>query len=314
LKSSPTKILIELPTWLGDSVMASVAIENIVDYFIEIELTLIGSITSTEIFKNHPKVNEIIIIDKNYLSLLKISNALGKFDIFFTFRNSFRSKLLKFILKASKKYQFNSRKYPKWHQVKKYANFVNDSLNVNLSVGKLVIYRGYVQEKKNRKLLGINPGASYGSAKRWYPNEFAKVVIELSDHFDTIIFGSKNEIDFTNEIEKILILNSINNYRNLAGKTTISELIASMSSLDLFITGDSGPMHVAAALQVPTIAIFGPTNSTETSQWMNSNSVVVSKKLDCQPCMQRSCPLKHHNCMKLISAKEVINSIPTLVQ
>lgn len=294
--------------------MASVAIENIVDYFIEIELTLIGSKNSTEIFKNHPKVNETIVIDKSYLSLFKISNALGKFDIFFTFRNSLRSKFLKFILQANKKYQFNSKKYPKWHQVKKYANFVNDSLNINLPTNKLIIYHDYVKQKKTRKLLGINPGASYGSAKRWYPNEFASVVIELSKHYDTIIFGSINEIDFANEIEKNLIINNINNYKNLAGKTTISELMTHISTLDLFITGDSGPMHLAAGLQVPTIAIFGPTNSTETSQWMNSKSVVVSKKLDCQPCMQRSCPLNHHNCMKLITANEVINSIPAVIQ
>ena len=95
---------------------------------------------------------------------------------------------------------------------------------------------------------------------------------------------------------------------------SISELINHISNLDLFITGDSGPMHLAASFQIPTIAIFGPTKYDETSQWMNDNSIVVKKNLDCQPCMKRTCPLKHHNCMKLIKAQEVIDSIPLVFQ
>jgi heptosyltransferase-2 len=100
----------------------------------------------------------------------------------------------------------------------------------------------------------------------------------------------------------------VTNYQNLAGRTTITELIDRISSLDLFITGDSGPMHVAAAFQVPTVAIFGPTKDKETSQWRNEKSIIVKKNLECQPCMKRICPLKHHNCMKLIKAVDVLNA------
>ena len=100
----------------------------------------------------------------------------------------------------------------------------------------------------------------------------------------------------------------INNYQNLAAKTTIKELISQIANLDLFITGDSGPMHLAAALQVPTVAIFGPTEEGVTSQWMNEKSIIVKKNLECQPCMKRECPLKHHNCMKLIEASEVLRA------
>ena len=95
----------------------------------------------------------------------------------------------------------------------------------------------------------------------------------------------------------------------MAGKTTIPELINHISNLDLFITGDSGPMHVAAAFQVPTVAIFGPTKDDETSQWMNEKSLIVKKSLECQPCMERTCPLQHHNCMKLITYLEVLKII-----
>jgi heptosyltransferase-2 len=86
-------------------------------------------------------------------------------------------------------------------------------------------------------------------------------------------------------------------------------LIDKISNLDLLITGDSGPMHVAAAFQIPTVAIFGPTKDSETSQWMNKKSVIIKKNLECQPCMKRTCPLGHHDCMKKIKAKQVLKAI-----
>ena len=98
----------------------------------------------------------------------------------------------------------------------------------------------------------------------------------------------------------------------MSGKTSVSELINQISRLDLLITGDSGPMHLAASLQVPTVAIYGPTNDLETSQWKNQKSIIVKRNLDCQPCMKRTCPLKHHNCMKLIEAGDVLNAIKSI--
>ena len=162
-----------------------------------------------------------------------------------------------------------------------------------------------------KPILGINPGASYGSAKRWYPEEFAKVASELASQYDIVIFGGPGEKDIAMDIEKSLIEKGVSNYQNLAGNTTIPGLINHISKLDLFITGDSGPMHVAAAFQVPTVAIFGPTKDDETSQWMNEKSIIVKKNLDCQPCMKRTCPLQHHNCMNLIKATDVLSAVKT---
>ena len=71
-------------------------------------------------------------------------------------------------------------------------------------------------------------------------------------------------------------------------------------------------MHLAASFEVPTVAIFGPTRDEETSQWMNDKAVIVNKKLDCQPCMKRVCPLKHHNCMKLINSADVLSAVDSL--
>jgi heptosyltransferase-2 len=215
---------------------------------------------------------------------------------------------LKFLISAKKKYQFDKNKYQNRHQVEKYNDFVNDSLSIDSTAGKLQLY-GHNIAKSRKKILGINPGASYGSAKRWYPKEFAKVASKLSSQYDVVIFGGPSEIDIAGDIEQALIDSSVKNYKNLAGNTTITELINKIASLDLFITGDSGPMHIAAAFQIPTVAIFGPTKDKETSQWMNNKSIIVKKNLNCQPCMKRTCPLQHHDCMNLIKAVDVLTAV-----
>ena len=303
------KILIELPTWLGDCVMATPAIENIVNFYYDVEITFVGSFVSIEAMKNHPKVIKTVILDKKYGVLYKTTKNLGKFDVFLSFRSSIRSKFLKFFISSKNKYQFDKNKYINCHQVEKYNDFVNDSLKANTLAGKLILHVNKKSIIKKNKILGINPGASYGSAKRWYPEEFGKVASELSSRYDIVIFGGPSEKDIAMDIEKSLIEKGVDNYQNLAGSTTIPELIDRISNLDLFITGDSGPMHVAAAFQIPTVAIFGPTKDDETSQWMNEKSIIVKKNLDCQPCMQRTCPLQHHDCMNLIKAVDVLGAV-----
>ena len=305
------KILIELPTWLGDTVMATPAIENLVSHFNNVEITLLGSFVSIAAFKNHPKVLKTYVLDKQYINLYKTLKDFDEFDVFLSFRSSLRSKFIKFYISSKSKYQFDKKKYIKGHQVEKYNNFINDSLNINTFAGKLILHTKEKNTDGKNKLLGINPGASYGSAKRWYPKEFAKVAIDLSSQYDIIIFGGPNEKDIAKDIEKYLIEKGVENYKNLAAQITINELITQISNLDLFITGDSGPMHLAAAFQIPTVAIFGPTKDNETSQWMNEKSMIVKKNLDCQPCMKRACPLKHHNCMKMVVASDVLRAVKT---
>jgi len=307
------RILIELPTWLGDVVMATPAIENLVNYYDEPEVILIGSLISIEVLKNHPRISNTYVIRKKYTSLYKISKKLGQFDIFFSFRSSFRSKFFKLLISSKNKFQFDGNRYQNRHQVEKYNDFVNDKLNTNLYSGRLIVHTSLKQKDKNSKpIVGINPGASYGDSKRWHPEKFAQVATELSNEFDILIFGGPNEKEIAGDIEKVLIEKGVINYQNLAASTSVEELIYHISSLDMFVTGDSGPMHIAAAFQVPTVTIFGPTKDTETSQWMNDKSTIVKKGLDCQPCMQRNCPLKHNNCMKLIEAEEVLNAVKSL--
>lgn len=307
------KIFIEIPTWLGDCVMSTPAIENIVKKYPNAKLTLFGSHISTETLKHHPNVEKIIVDTSKSKSfrifhLIKKIKSFEKFDIAFSFRNSFASKISLFFLKAERKFQYNKKAFS-GHQVQKYVSFVNKSLNINFPAQDLKLYKPNNIKLSSKKLLGINPGATYGSAKRWYPKEFAKVSAYLSFQYEILIFGGPNEIDIANEIEEELKKLNVKNFKNIAGKTDIDKLIEYISSLSLFITNDSGPMHIAAAFKIPTIAIFGPTKADETSPWMNEKASILRKDLPCAPCMKRVCPLKTHECMKSISAEDVLKEI-----
>ena len=314
------KILIEVPTWLGDCVMATPAIENIIKLQPNASITIFGSAVATKVFEYHPNV-EFIVIDDSRKSKFRIfylysqAKKLGNFDYAISFRRTIASKLFIFSSMATLKGNYKRYTEKSIHQVVRYNDFVNVAFKAKSSAKQLTIYKKLESSKvikSNKKILGVNPGASYGSAKRWQSKGFAKVANELSSQYDIVIFGGLGEVDIAQDIEKLLLKNGVKNFKNLAGKTTITQLISRISSLDLLITGDSGPMHVAAAFQVPTVAIFGPTKDNETSQWMNEKSVIVKKNLDCQPCMQRTCPLTHHDCMNLIKAADVLSAIKSL--
>ena len=306
------KIFIEVPTWLGDCAMATPAIENIVKAYPDIEITLMGSFVSSSLFEAHSNVKKIIVDEsRNARSrlfwLYKMAKQLRTFDMALSFRRTSTSKLLLFFIKARQKANYTRLSTEVHHQVTRYNNFVNKTLKLTSTAGALQLYFDAVAYDK--PTLGINPGASYGSAKRWYPEKFASVAIALSQDYDIILFGGPGEVDIARDIEKSLIKAKIHNYENVAGKTTIKTLCQKIGGLDLFITGDSGPMHVAAAFKVPTVAIFGPTNDAETSPWMNPKGVIVKKEMDCAPCMKRTCPLGHHECMKFVEAEDVLTAV-----
>ncbi|TLS72918.1 glycosyltransferase family 9 protein [Aliarcobacter thereius] len=306
------KIFIEIPTWLGDAIMATPAIQNIIKSYPDARITILGSYVSTQAYKDYPNIEKVVVDNtkqngNRYLNLIKLSKKLGKFDIAISFRRSFTSKFLLFFINAEKKLGYKRLTKKEIHLAIRYNDFINKFLNIDNKVGDLKLY--FDAFKYPKATLGINPGATYGSAKRWYPEEFAKLAIKLSKEYDIVIFGGPNETEIANDIEQELIKNNITNYKNLASKTTIPELIEKIAGLELFITNDSGPMHIAAAYKVKTISIFGPTKFTETNQWNNPNGIIITKNLDCAPCMKRVCPLKHHNCMKFIKASDVLEKI-----
>ena len=181
------KILIELPSWLGDSVMTTPAIENIVSYFKNPEITLIGPKISIAVFKSHPNVVRAYEIKKNIGLFYKFSKDLGFFDIYISFRGSIRSRTFKLFVKSLQKYQFDKNKYRGVHQVEKYNNFINDALGISFHPNELKIYqKKKIGDKSKIQTVGINPGASFGDAKRWQTQDFAEVIIGLSKKYFTV--------------------------------------------------------------------------------------------------------------------------------
>lgn len=306
------KIFIEIPTWLGDAIMTTPAVENIIKMYPEAKITLLGSFVSTQAFAGFKNIERVIIDEtkksgNRYFNLIKLARSIGKVDIALSFRRSISSKFMMFFIKAKQKYQYKRLTKKEIHQVLRYNDFVNHSFKTNYSAGDLKLY--YTPYAYEKPTLGINPGATYGSAKRWYPQEFAKVAIALSNKYNIVIFGGPAEVDIANDIQRELDEQGVRNYENLAGQTTIPKLIEKIAGLELFLTNDSGPMHIAAAYKKITIAIFGPTRFKETNAWNNPNEYIITKNLECAPCMKRVCPLQHHNCMKLITAQDVLAKI-----
>ena len=321
------KILVILPNWLGDAIMATPAIELLATYHPDAKFTFVGSYVSIEALKHHPKCERAIVDEtkktsNRFIATYKLAKELGAFHLAVTFRNQLHSSLLlrftntviclakqswhsMFLLSHTPKIKANK------HLVLQYAQLAMTNIdNYTNDIGTLKLY--IKPQEFTKPTLGINAGATYGSAKRWYPERFAQVASEFSDNFDIIIFGGPGEVEMAKEIEDNLVSLKTNNFLNLAGKTNIEELCSHIAGCSLFITNDSGPMHVAAAYQVPTVAIFGPTKHKETSQWMNEKSKIVREEMECAPCMKRECPLKHHDCMKNITASRVIEAVKEL--
>lgn len=316
-------ILIILPNWLGDAVMATPAIEALCVAYPQAKLTLVGSYVSVEALKHYPQcirsyVDETKKGGNRFLNTYRFAKELGAHDMAITFRNQLHSSLLLFFSGTPitvGRQSWHSRfllthavkpSHPS-HLVEQYRDIGQALSEQPLTIDKLQIH--IPPHHYERPTLGINPGATYGSAKRWYPEKFAEVAQAFSATHNIVIFGGPGEVEMANDIESQLEGITVS---NMAGKTSVEQLCARIGGLSIFITNDSGPMHVAAAYQVPTVAIFGPTRHLETSQWMNEKSVIVRHDMECAPCMKRECPLKHHECMKSITSTEVIEATKSL--
>ena len=319
-------ILIILPNWLGDALMCTPAVEALCEFYPHATLTLVGSFVSIEALKHHPLCRDAYIDEtkkrgSRLLNTYKFAKKIGKHDIAISFRNHlYTSLLLRFsgssvtVARASWHASLLLNLHPKVknaHLVEQYIGLIETITKESIS--PIMPLRLFISPHQYEKpTLGINPGATYGSAKRWYPEKFAQVATNYAHRYNIVIFGGPNETEMAKAIEDELSTRNVSNVTNLAGTTTIEELCAYIGGLSLFITNDSGPMHVAAAYQVPTVTIFGPTRHLETSQWKNHSSMIVRHDLECAPCMKRECPLKHHECMKLIEADEVIEAVEKL--
>lgn len=273
---------------------------------------------------------EFVVENKKsrFKDALKYRKIWGKFDYGFSFRGAFSARILLFLLGAKRKFIFDKSQNKNAHQVLKYLYFIENALGISglkqiLFLPKSKFTALSQNEQRNlcdkmglcadKKWLGINPGAKYGSAKCWKPEYFAAVALKFSATHEIIIFGTSSEAEICAKIEALLQENGVK-VRNLCGKTSLNELCALISRLDIFVSNDSGAMHIAAFYQTPTIAIFGPTRFTQTSPWQSKNAKILHLNLPCQPCMKRECPLKHHACMADLKPEFVIDESQKLLK
>jgi heptosyltransferase-2 len=162
--------------------------------------------------------------------------------------------------------------------------------------------------EKEHLIIGVNPGAAYGSAKCWLPERFKEVTSLLLQNpkIRVIFFGDQAGASLVGEIcqgfsERVF---------NLAGKTKLRELMAYIQACHLFLTNDSGPMHMASALGVPLLALFGSTSDVATGPYRGGK--VIHKHVPCSPCYRRECPIDFR-CMRRIEVDEVYQELQHLL-
>jgi len=156
-----------------------------------------------------------------------------------------------------------------------------------------------------RAVAVFAPGAEYGPAKRWPARHFAQLAIALAARgFQVWLLGSQKDADVTAEIQRL----SEGICQDLAGKTSLDEAIDLMSLAARVVTNDSGLMHIAAALDRPTAAIFGSSSPAFTPP-LSAKARVISLRLSCSPCFARVCPLGHTNCLETLEPSAVLAAL-----
>lgn len=153
----------------------------------------------------------------------------------------------------------------------------------------------------NRLLIALCPGSINSRAKRWPAERFASLADRLIDELDAeiLLIGSAAEAEVSQEVNALMR----NQCTVLTGQTDLAELVAVLNVIDLLVTNDTGPAHIASALEVPSLVIFGPTNPLTTRPFSETGEIVRNPP-DCAPCMLRDCPIDHR-CMTAISPDHV---------
>ncbi|RAX58902.1 lipopolysaccharide heptosyltransferase II [Helicobacter monodelphidis] len=324
------KILIRLPTWLGDTLMATPFLQFLKTKYTHADFTLVGSYISLEVLKRDFEGANFILDESKKSSfrlfaLYKLAKQIGSHDISFSLQNNFLSALFLFFSNSNIRigYANEGRSFllthalknlKSAHQVQRYFHLLSPISDSLPPIPPLFLSHANTPPIfPNLKCVGINTGGAFGSAKRWSEEHFSTLAkLLLQEGYGVIFFGGKEDVEANQKI--ILSLKNNSNLLDLSGKTSLESLIDSIATLDLFISNDSGPMHIAAALQIPIIALFGSTDSTETSPWLTKKAILLSLNLPCSPCKKRICPLKHHACMENLKPEEVFKEVQKILQ
>jgi lipopolysaccharide heptosyltransferase II len=335
----PKNMIVRMPNWLGDLVMATPVLADLRSAFPKARITAMCQSNVAAMLRHDPNLDEVYsyrrpsgwIHRQQHLDIIDYLRK-GEYDLGVLLTNSFSSAWWFWRGHVQNRIGFTGH-WRSWllnkavpfpetretqHLVITYKMLLAP-LGIPLSNTPPKLYvsdeeresaisllkqRGLNGQKK-QTLIGINPGAAYGSAKCWLPERFRAVTERLLALPDTIIlyFGDTAGAPLVNDICKGLQEDRV---LNLAGKTTLRELVALIQQCSVLLTNDSGPMHIAAALGTPLVALFGSTSDVQTSPY--GGGKVIHKHVECSPCYKRVCPIDFR-CMKRIEVDEVYNEL-----
>lgn len=322
------KILIRATNWVGDAIMALPALRAVRSRFPDAEISILARPYVAAIYENQKVCDNTMFVENKR----DIAGELReqKFDIALLLQNAFeaawiawragiperigyardgRSMLLTKAVAVPKPGEIPAHEQYYYLELLRRAGWL-DSL-ASASLIKLNVPEENCQRAVEFLLsagvrpdsfrIAIGAGASYGSAKCWPPDRFAELAnrLETQTHADVILFGTSGEAAVSSAIAAGMNHPPI----DLTGRTSINDLPALLSQCHLFIGNDSGAMHVAAAVGLPVVAVFGPTDPFGTAP-VTPRCSIVQEKPYCSPCFLRRCPTDHR-CMTRVTPAAV---------
>lgn len=333
----PYRLLVVAPAWVGDSVMAQPLYRRLKDYQPDAHLTVFAPDWTLPLLERMPEVDATLRNPFGHGALKlgqrwRVGRSLrGQFDQVIVLPNSFKSALVPWFSGTPLRTGFvgesrfglindartlDPKALPQ--MVERFAILAETpgkALPRPLPVPQLTIQPAAQQAALHA--LGLNttqpivafcPGAEFGPAKRWPARHFAELARRLNAQgYQIWLFGSANDQPETTTITKMAGVP----VTDLAGRTSLAQAIDLLSLASLVITNDSGLMHVAAALQRPLVALYG-SSSPEFTPPLNARAEIVSLDLECSPCFERQCPLKHFDCMEKLDSDRVESAIAKL--
>lgn len=326
----PFEVLVRSPNWLGDACMAFPAVRALKMGRPDIRVTVFGPDKLEKLWSSLPEV-DAYIGKVGREGLLKASNRIRKtkieYDAGILFTNSTRS-TLEFWLAGIPRlvgYSGSARsrllnqicpESPKGtrplHHIEKYLQIVT---HAGAAVHNALELKGMASQTEGQGggshhlRLGLCAGAEYGPAKRWPIERFAAAANQISERLkpkqsEWFLFGAPGETAMGEALSSRLEVP----HQNRIGKTSLSELIAELQNCDLLLTNDTGTMHLAAALGVQTVSIFGSTEPSLTGP-IGDKHLILRHHVPCSPCFKRECPFGHYDCMVGISVEKVTDAV-----
>lgn len=329
------KILIRSANWVGDAIMTTPAMQSIRNNFPHAHITLLAKPWVMPVFKHNPHIDELMVYEargrhKGAIGIRRLARDLKErqFDLAILFQNAFEAALIAWMAGIPRRLGFTTdartllltdrvRTWPglkKGHLVDYYIGLLT-SAGLTADDRKLSLFFSAKERQNSRetllgfgiskktRIIGINPGATYGTAKRWPKNQFVALSRRLinEQHAQILVFGGPGEADLGTEIAALVGPGCL----NLCNKTSLREAMALIDCCHAFVTNDSGLMHVAAALDIPQVAIIGPTDP-EATRPVSEASRLVQNVGSCEkaPCLKVDCPIDHR-CMTTIDVDTV---------